>query len=338
VEPPGWQDAGMPIDVEALEDEWEEDHHLLARRSRELSQAARETIDRLDAARVVAVDRGRVTILVDGEVVEATLAGTMRGTKAAVGDHVRIRPARHESDLPRIVEVLPRTTVLTRTGDDVVDDERVVVANADAIAVVLAAENLAMGIRFLDRVLVAASVGGLLPMVVVNKVDLLTDRSAVDEVLERYAAIGAEVHATSALTGEGLEALGRSLTDEWTAFTGHSGVGKSALFNRLVPEADREVGAVGRYGGRHTTVSALAMPITALSAWLIDTPGVRSFGLGGLAPRELARHFPELAALRCALDDCIHDGEPGCRLLEAAIHPERLAAYRRLLASLRGEA
>jgi ribosome biogenesis GTPase / thiamine phosphate phosphatase len=328
----------MPrIDVEAIEDEWEEDHHLLARRSRELSQAARATIDRLEAARVVAVDRGRVTILLDGEVVDATLAGTMRGTKAVVGDHVRVRPARHANDLPRIVEVLPRTTVLTRTGDDALDDERVVVANADAIAVVVAAENLTMGIRFLDRVLVAASVGGLLAMVVVNKVDLLTDRSVVDEVLERYAAIGAEVHATSALTGEGLDELGRSLTGAWTAFTGHSGVGKTALFNRLVPEADREVGAMGRYGGRHTTVSALAMPITALDAWLIDTPGVRSFGLGGLAPRELARHFPELAALRCALDDCIHDGEPGCRLAEAAIHPERLAAYRRLLASLRGE-
>jgi ribosome biogenesis GTPase / thiamine phosphate phosphatase len=329
----------MPrIDVEALEDEWEEDHHLLARRSRELSQAARATIDRLDAARVVAVDRGRVTILLDGEVVDATLAGTMRGTKAAVGDHVRVRPARHPSDLPRIVEVLPRTTVLTRTGDDAIEDERVVVANADAIAVVLAAENLAMGIRFLDRVLVAASVGGLLPMLVVNKVDLLPDRSPVAEVLERYAAVGVEVHATSALTGEGLDALGRSLTDAWTAFTGHSGVGKTALFNRLVPEADREVGAVGRYGGRHTTVSALAMPITTLDAWLIDTPGVRSFGLGGLEPRELARHFPELAALRCALDDCIHDGEPGCRLAEARIHPDRLAAYRRLLASLRGDA
>jgi ribosome biogenesis GTPase / thiamine phosphate phosphatase len=227
--------------------------------------------------------------------------------------------------------------VLTRTGDDVVDDERVVVANADAIAVVVAAENLAMGIRFLDRVLVAASVGGLAPVLVINKLDLLADRAPIDEVAERYQAIGVEVHRTSAVTGEGLDVLGASLTGVWTAFTGHSGVGKTSLFNQLVPEAERAVGEVGRYGGRHTTVSARAMHITALDAWLVDTPGVRSFGLGGLQPRDLARHFPELAALGCALDDCIHDGEPGCRLPGAAIHPERLAAYRRLLASLRGE-
>jgi ribosome biogenesis GTPase / thiamine phosphate phosphatase len=328
----------MPrIDVEALEDEWEEDHHLLARRSRELSQAARASIDRLDSARVVAVDRGRVGIVLDGEVVEATLAGTMRGAKAAVGDRVRVRPARHDGDLPRIVEVLPRATVLTRTGDDVVDDERVVVANADAIAVVVAAENLAMGVRFLDRVLVAASVGGLVPMLVLNKVDLVEDRGTVDEAALRYAAIDVEVHVTSAVTGEGVETLELALAGAWTAFTGHSGVGKTSLFNRLVPDADREVGEIGRYGGRHTTVAAVAMHLPVLDAWLVDTPGVRSFGLGGLAPRELARHFPELAALDCGHADCIHDGEPGCQLPTAAIHPDRLAAYRRLLASLRGE-
>lgn len=334
----------MPrIDIDALEDEWEEDHHLLARRSRELSQKARASIDALEAARVVGVDRGRITVVHAGEVVEAPLAGTMRGTKAAVGDEVRVRPPRHATDLPRIVEVLPRRTVLTRTGDDALDDERVVVANADAIAVVLAAENLAMGVRFLDRVLVAASVGGLAPVLVVNKVDLLAGEAAAQAaaVAARYDAIGVEVHRTSARTGEGLDRLAEALTGAWTAFTGHSGVGKTSLFNRLVPEADREVGDIGRYGGRHTTVSARAMPITALDAWLVDTPGVRSFGLGGLEPRELARHLPELAVLSCRLADCIHDGEPGCRLPEAvaagAIHPERLAAYRRLLGSLRGE-
>jgi ribosome biogenesis GTPase / thiamine phosphate phosphatase len=328
----------MPrIDVEALEDEWEEDHHLLARRSRDLSQAARASIEALGSARVVAVDRGRITVLYEDAIVDATLAGTMRGTKAAVGDRVRVRPPRHESDQPRIVEVLPRETVLTRTGDDADDDGRVVVANADAIAVVLAAENLEMGVRFLDRVLVAASVGHLAPVLVINKVDLVPGRGPLDEIADRYAGIGVEVHRTSAVTEEGLDRLAESLTGAWTAFTGHSGVGKTSLFNRLVPEADGQIGEMGRYGGRHTTVAARAMRIASLDAWLIDTPGVRSFGLGGLEDRDLARHFPELAALECDLDDCIHDGEPGCGL-EAAlgtIHPERLAAYRRLLASLR---
>lgn len=347
------------IDIEALEDEWEEDEALPPRRSRELSQKAKQRIEELGSARVVAVDRGRITVVHEGTVLEATLAGTMRGTKAAVGDRVRIRPPRHESDVARIVEVLDRETVLTRTPDDAMVEERVVVANADQVVVVLAVDHLDAGTRFADRVLVAASVGGLLPVLCVNKSDLLdadpateetppappVDRSGersrvspaeVDEVVARYGDIGVEVRLTSALSGTGIDELSELLTGCWTAFSGHSGVGKSSLFNVLVPEADRDVGELGRYGGRHTTVSSRAMPIRSLDAWVVDTPGVRSFGLGALRPEELARHFPELAELGCALNDCLHESEPGCRLDDASIHPARLASYRRLLAALRG--
>lgn len=328
----------MPrIDVDALEDEWEDDGARPVRRGRELSPAAKARIEQLDVARVVAVDRGRVTVLSDGNIVEAPLAGTMRGTKTVVGDRVRVRASRHEQDHPRIVEVLPRETVLTRTGDDLVEDERVLVANADQIVVVLAADHLAAGARFLDRVMVAASVGGLDTAVCVNRIDLVEDRTAVHALLERYEPLDVAWRITSAETGEGVDALRELLAGTWSAFTGHSGVGKSSLFNRLVPEAEREVGEIGRRGGRHTTTSSMAMQVPDIDAWLVDTPGVRSFGLGGLAPRDLAAHFAELAALDCRLDDCIHDGEPGCALPEADIHPERLASYRRLLASLRGE-
>jgi ribosome biogenesis GTPase / thiamine phosphate phosphatase len=328
----------MPsIDVEALEDEWEDDHHLVAqrRRSDPLSEAAKQRVGEFDVGRVVAVDRGQVRVLYEGAILPARFTGGMRGTKVVVGDSVRVKPPRHDTDQARIVELLDRRTVLTRTADDTADEERVVIANADAIAVVLAAENLAMGVRFLDRVLVAASVGGLAPLAVVNKVDLVPDRGAIAEVVARYEAGGVDVQLTSAVTGEGLHELEQRLTGAWTAFTGHSGVGKSSLFNRLVPDADRAVGEIGRYGGRHTTVSTRAMRIPALDAWLVDTPGVRSFGLGSLEPLELAHHFPELAALHCQLDDCVHDGEPGCALAAANVHPERLGAYRRLLASLR---
>ena len=325
----------MPrIDIEALEDEWEEDHHLLARRGRDLSVAARRKIDALDAARVIGVDRGRVTIVDDGEVVEARFAGTMRGEKAAVGDRVRVRPPKHDGDEARIVEVLDRDTVLTRTADDADDTERVVVANADQIVVVIAADHLDVGARFVDRVLVAASLGGVDPLVCINKVDLVTDRSEVAEVAERYDSIEVPVRVTSAETGEGLPELSALLAGTWTAFTGHSGVGKSSLLNRLVPGAAQEIGELGRYGGRHTTVAAWALEAPALEAWLVDTPGVRSFGLGSLTPAALGQHFPELAALDCRMDDCAHVGEPGCRLPEAVIHPRRLEAYERLRASI----
>jgi ribosome biogenesis GTPase / thiamine phosphate phosphatase len=325
------------IDIESIEDEWEEDHHLLAqrRRSDPLSVAAKRRRGEFDEGRVVAVDRGQVQVLYEGAILPARFSGAMRGTKVAVGDRVRVHPPRHESDEARIVELLPRLTELTRTPDDRLDEERVVVANADAIAVVLAAENLAMGVRFLDRVLVAASVGGLDPIVVINKIDLLGDRGPVADVADRYAAIGCEVRLTSALTGEGVPELEELLAGGWTAFAGHSGVGKSRLFNAIIPEAGHEIGEVGRYGGRHTTVAARAMQVPAYEAWLVDTPGVRSFGLGTLEPRDLPAHFPELAGLACYLDDCLHESEPGCALPEAEIHPERLAAYRRLLAALR---
>lgn len=326
----------MPrIDVESYEDDWEDAERAETPRSRKLSVAARKRIDDFDTARVVAVDRGRVLVALEDRFVEAAFAGTMRGTKAAVGDRVRIRPRRHDTDVARVVEVLPRSSALIRTGDDDSADERVVVANADLAVVVIAADHLVAGTRLLDRVMVAASAGGLATAVCINKVDLVGDRAAVTDVLERYATLDVAGTATSAVTGEGIGSLEALLGDRWSAFAGHSGVGKSSLYNRLIPEADQVIGAMGRFGGRHTTVAARALRVERLDAWLVDTPGVRSFGLGGVDARDLARHFPELATLSCRLDDCVHDGEPGCTIAAAPIHPDRLASYRRLLAAVR---
>lgn len=326
----------MPrIDVEAFEEEWEED--LRPPPGKRYSVAAQDRISQDEEGRVVAVDRGRVTVLFDGEVLEATYAGSMRGEKVVVGDRVRVRAPRHESDAARITERLDRGTVLMRTADDTVDEARVVVANADQVVVVISADHLDSGARFLDRVLVAAEAGGLDAVVCVNKIDV-GDPDEVAALAERYEALGYEVRTTSARTGEGIDELGWRMEGCWTALTGHSGVGKSSLYNRLVPEAEQQTGEIGRRGGRHTTVASRAEPLPGHDdAWLVDTPGVRSFGLGMVAPAGLSRCFPELAGLPCALDDCTHSGEPGCELDRAEIHPERLAAYRRLLSSLRGD-
>jgi ribosome biogenesis GTPase / thiamine phosphate phosphatase len=305
------------------------------------SPAAKERIARHDVARVIGIDKGHVQILYDGVESTARYAGSMRGEAVVVGDRVRVRPPRHETDVARVLERLDRDTVLTRTPDDAEDEERVVVANADQIAVVVGADYLEGGVGFLDRVMVAASHGGLDTLLILNKVDLVDDLAAVSEIAERYRGLGVLVHLTSALTGEGIDELTLDLAGMWTAFTGHSGVGKTSLFNRLVPEADLEVGELGPRGGRHTTVASRAMHVQELDAWLVDTPGVRSFGLGALRPEELATHFPELRALVCDLDGCLHDDEPGCALPAAIaageVHPDRLASYRRLLAGARGE-
>ncbi|MFP5308565.1 MAG: ribosome small subunit-dependent GTPase A [Actinomycetes bacterium] len=323
------------IDIDLIEEEWDDDFRPPP--NRQYSVAARERIDADEVARVVQVDRGRVTVVLDGDVVEATYAGSMRGTKVAVGDRVRVRPRRHDSDTARITDVLDRDTVLRRTSDDRLDDARVLVANAEQVIVVIGADYLDGGVRFLDRVLVAAHAGGVDPVVCINKVDL-GDPAAVEQVRARYADIGVPSLTTSAETGDGVEELRWRLEEAWTAFAGHSGVGKSSLMNLLVPGLDQTVAEVGRRGGRHTTVAARAEPVPGLDdAWLVDTPGVRSFGLGFLRPEELTRHVPELAGLGCAHDDCVHDGEPGCRIDEARIHPDRLASYWRLLSALRGD-
>ncbi|MEX1177169.1 MAG: ribosome small subunit-dependent GTPase A [Nitriliruptor sp.] len=331
------------IDVEAFEDEWEDDHAFVEprRKTDALSQAAKDRLAEHEVARVVAVDRGRITVVFEDELLPARFAGGMRGTKISVGDRVRVVPPRHENDTARITELLERASWLIRTGDDAQDDERVVVANADQIVIVLTADHLEGGVRFADRVLVAASVGRLDPVLCLNKFDLVvgTDgEGMVRDVAARYEAIGVPVRVTSAETGEGVDELRELLAGTWTAFTGHSGVGKSSLFNLLVPDVDQAVADIGRFGGRHTTVAALAVPVPGLDAWLVDTPGVRSFGLGTLDADHLADHFPELARLDCELDDCLHDGEPGCVLPAAAageVHPARLETYRRLLAALR---
>ena len=323
------------IDVELLEEEYDEDFR--PPRDKQYSVAANERIEQDEPARVVAVDRGRVTVLLDGEVVEATYAGSMRGTRVVVGDLVRVRPERHDSDTPRVTARLERSSVLQRTGDDATKEARLVAANVDQVVVVLAGDHLEAGVRFLDRVLVAAGVGGVEGVVCINKVDVADDEE-VARVRAAYEDVGYTTLVTSAVTEEGVERLRWQLEDAWTVFAGHSGVGKSSLYNLLVPDAEQEVAEVGRRGGRHTTVAARAERVPGLDdGWIVDTPGVRSFGLGFVEEVQLASAFPELRGLGCELHDCRHDGEPGCRLEDAEISEDRLAAYRRLLSSIRGD-
>ena len=323
------------IDVDLLEEEWDEDFR--APRTKQYSVAASERIEDDDPARVVAVDRGRVTVLLDHEVHEATYAGSMRGQRVVVGDLVRVRPPRHVGDTVRVTALLDRTSVLQRTGDDAIDEGRLVAANVDQVVVVIAGDHLDAGTRFADRVLVAAEIGGAEGVLCINKLDV-ADVDEVSEVRRRYEQIGYETLATSAVTEEGVDRLRWQLEGAWTVLTGHSGVGKSSLYNHLVPHADQAVAEIGRRGGRHTTVAARAEPVAGLEdGWVIDTPGVRSFGLGFVHEEDLGGAFPELRGLGCAHDDCRHDGEPGCQLDEAPITDARLATYRRLLSSIRGD-
>ena len=288
---------------------------------------------------VVTFDRGRFTCLVEGREVVAMKGGEVRRTAIVVGDRVRVvgDTSGKPDALARIVGVQPRTSLLRRTADDTDPIERPVVANADQVVVVVALADPPPRQRLIDRCLVAAFDAGLDALLCLTKNDL----ASPDELLALYAPLG--VAAVTTGRDGSLEPLRDRLRDRVSVMVGHSGVGKSTLVNALVPDAYRRIGEVSGAGkGRHTSVTAIALPLP-FGGWVVDTPGIRSFGLAHVTPDSILRAFPDLApgAAEC-LPNCDH-GESALhcgvaeRVAEGHAEPARLASYRRLLAARNGE-
>ncbi len=297
--------------------------------------------------RVLAVDRGRYTVLV-GDVDERHLVVAMRARELGrkgivVGDEVRLvgDTSGAEGSLARIVRLDERRTLLRRTADDTDPVERVIVANADQLVVVSALANPEPRPRLIDRALVAAYDAGMEPLLVLTKADL----SDPGPFLEQYAPLSVSHVVTAQGRGgriEGLEALRGALAGRVSVLIGHSGVGKSTLVNALVPDADRATGVVndvtGR--GRHTSTSAVALALPEDDGWVVDTPGVRSFGLAHVDLDRIINHFPDLEPgteqcprgcthdeEECGLDDWVRSGAAG------PAGAARLESLRRLLRS-----
>ncbi|WP_432155892.1 MULTISPECIES: ribosome small subunit-dependent GTPase A [unclassified Streptomyces] len=290
---------------------------------------------------VLTVDRGRLTCLVEDRAIIAMKARELGRKAAVVGDRVALVGdlSGKKDTLARIVRIEERSSVLRRTADDDDPFERVVVANADQLAIVTALADPEPRPRLIDRCLVAAFDGGLEPLLVLTKSDL----APPDKLLELYGDLDIPYVVTSREELENGDAAGRvreHLADRVTAFVGHSGVGKTTLVNALVPEERRRltghVNAVtGR--GRHTTTSALALPLLGADGWVIDTPGVRSFGLAHVDPSRVIHAFPDLeAGTEGCPRACSHD-EPDCALdawvAEGHADADRLYSLRRLLAT-----
>ena len=234
------------------------------------------------------------------------------------------------------MRVEPRTTVLRRSAEDGDENERVIVANADQLVVVTALADPPPRTGLIDRTLVAAYVGGLDPLLCLTKADL----APPDALLAAYADLGVPAVTTS--RGADLGPVRERLDGRVSVLVGHSGVGKSTLVNALVPDADRAIGEVSAIGrGRHTSSSAVALPLPG-GGWVIDTPGIRSFGLAHVTPADLLAAFPDLAegAEDCPRNCAHRSAEEGCRLDEyvASGHstPGRLESFRRLLAARTG--
>jgi ribosome biogenesis GTPase len=291
---------------------------------------------------VIAVDRGRMTVRVEGPEGTPVEVTAMRARElgkhgVVVGDRVRVvgDTSGRTDSLARIVTITDRVTSLRRTADDTDPTERIVVANADQLVIVTAVADPEPALGFLDRCLVAAYAGGLQPLLCLTKTDLASPQP----LLDRYA--GLDVQAVPMSREAPLDELLERLEGRMSVLVGQSGVGKSTLVNRLVPDAFRATGDVSKIGkGRHTSSSVVLLDLPG-GGTVIDTPGIRSFGLAHVTPQDVLAAFDDLAeaAVDCP-SGCGHGAEdPGCALdawAEAGppARRERLASLRRLIAAV----
>ncbi len=287
------------------------------------------------AAVVVTVDRGRYRLrLADGGQVSAVRARELGRRAVVVGDLVAVvgDVSGGPDALARVVRIEPRTSVLRRTPDDSDPIERAVVANAQILVVVTALADPVPRPRLIDRCLVAAYDGGLEPLLCLTKSDL----ASPDDLLALYRPLGVEAVVTS--PDSGVAELAARLGNRTSVLFGQSGVGKSTLVNQLVPDAFRAVGDVSGVGkGRHTSSSAVALELPG-GGTVIDTPGIRSFGLGAVSPHRVLAAFELGAVAEECPPGCSHlPDAPTCALDAADIDAGRLDSLRRLLIALSGD-
>ena len=270
------------------------------------------------------------------------ISGSKATNPIAVGDKVSFQTEKGQ-DTGIIHDIHDRRNYIIRKATNLSRRTHVIAANLDQamLIVTLAIPRTSTG--FIDRFLVTCEAYSIPAILVFNKIDLYPAdvREDLNELMASYEKLGYDCLAVSALSGENLDAFARKLQGKTTLLSGHSGVGKSTLVNAVEPELNLKVQAIStaHLKGKHTTTFAEMFPLK-MGGFIIDTPGIKEFGLVDFEPWELSHYFPEMRDLfnQCRFDNCTHLNEPGCRVKEAVEKGDiSLTRYSNYINMLMGE-
>ncbi|MHC5066163.1 MAG: ribosome small subunit-dependent GTPase A [Planctomycetota bacterium] len=316
--------------------------------TRPLRSGSRSTqdpvLENLSEALVTGLACGRAELMTEDEQFSARLSGsivTQQQSSIAVGDRVLFDSVGGQA---RVQRVLERRSSLSRPDPSHPGRERVLAANVDLAVIVNAVREPGIRPGLIDRFLIALERSGVKALICINKIDLIDDETAastLDEELLPYQQMDVDISSCSVLSGYGIAELTARLSGKSCVFVGHSGVGKSSLLNAIDPDAARRIASGRKFDGkgRHTTTSSSLRTLPGGGS-IIDTPGLRSFGLWDIDAEDLWQHFPDLIphAKQCRFSDCRHQSEPDCGVREAAVSGSlseaRYASYLRILQSL----
>lgn len=318
---------------------------LLAEEDFDKKAAATDAAKETHQGIVLAVRSSKCRVAYDGQEIKCLLRPELtmgQRSDLAVGDDVKFS---HSDDgTPIVEEVLPRRTALTRPDPHDNRLERVIAANIDATVIVTSVVAPPLSTHMIDRYLLAIDRGGIQPLICVNKIDLFDpadDNGELERQLEPYRELGITIVKCSAANSVGIEELLGTLSNKLVVFVGHSGVGKSSILNTIKPQLNLETRDVRKTNskGRHTTVKSNLYELDD-GVRIIDTPGVRSFGLWKMAVEDLRWYFDEFDAFTddCKFSDCTHTHEPDCAVKVAAendpVLKRRYTSYFRMIETL----
>lgn len=296
---------------------------------------------------VIEVSTGLCRVQLDHDMRLCTLRGSLSAAEngysrpVAVGDQVLVVAADAENGV--VEAILPRRNEIVRPDPSNPHLRQVLAANIDLLLIVASWRQPNVWPELIDRYVIEADRTGVTPVICLNKIDLAEDQNEVEQFAAVYRALDCPVILTSAVTGVGLDDLRETMRGKRSVLAGLSGVGKSSLLSAVEPGFALRTGSVNtdRGQGRHTTTQAIMLPFGA-DGWVIDTPGIREFGLTDLAQADLLAYYPDLMrfAGACRFADCTHSHEPGCAVREAveggAISAVRYHSYLNIMDALAG--